>query len=44
MFDLGRTLLASVERSPRALAIVDGSLRLTYAKWLARTGCVAGAG
>ncbi|MDQ2916326.1 MAG: AMP-binding protein [Pseudomonadota bacterium] len=42
MFDLGRTLLASVERSPRALAIVDGSLRLTYAQWLDRIERVAG--
>jgi hypothetical protein len=25
MFDLGRTFLAAVERSPEALAIVDGS-------------------
>jgi len=33
MFDLGRTFLASVERSPDALAIVDGATRLTYAQW-----------
>jgi 2-furoate---CoA ligase len=33
MFDLGRSFLASVERSPDALAIVDGEHRLTYAEW-----------
>jgi 2-furoate---CoA ligase len=33
MFDLGRTFIASVERSPRALAIIDGDRRLTYAEW-----------
>lgn len=33
MFDLGRTFLASVERSPHATAIVDGATRLSYATW-----------
>jgi len=33
MLDLGRTYLQSVERSPNALAIVDGELTLTYAQW-----------
>lgn len=33
MLDLGRTFLQSVERSPHALAIIDGSQRLTYAQW-----------
>ena len=33
MFDLGRTFLASVERSPDAIAIVDGVTRLSYAAW-----------
>ncbi|HYM31158.1 MAG TPA: AMP-binding protein, partial [Candidatus Cybelea sp.] len=33
MFDLGRTFLASVERSPDATAIVDGGVRLSYAHW-----------
>jgi len=42
MFDLGRTLFASVERNPQSLAIVDGSLRLSYAQWLDRIECVAG--
>ncbi|OWW22057.1 AMP-binding protein [Noviherbaspirillum denitrificans] len=33
MLDLGRTFLQSVERSPHALAIIDGDRRLTYADW-----------
>ena len=33
MFDLGRTPLAAVERSPDALAIVDGERRLNYEAW-----------
>ncbi|WP_175943565.1 AMP-binding protein [Caballeronia sp. BCC1704] len=33
MLDLGRTFLQSVERSPNALALVDGDLQLTYAAW-----------
>jgi 2-furoate---CoA ligase len=33
MLDLGTSFLASVARSPRALAIVDGGVRLTYAQW-----------
>ncbi|HYD66072.1 AMP-binding protein [Azospirillum sp.] len=36
MFDLGRSFLASVERSPDALALVDGPVRLTYAQWADR--------
>jgi 2-furoate---CoA ligase len=35
MFDLGRSFIACVERSPRAVAIVDGEQRLTYAEWYA---------
>jgi len=42
MFDLGRSFLASVERSPEATAIVDGDLRLTYAEWMSRIGSIAG--
>jgi 2-furoate---CoA ligase len=34
MLDLGRTFLQSVERSPQALALVDGDRALTYAQWL----------
>src|SRR5579872_5606304 len=33
MFDLGRTFLATVERSPDATAIVEGARRLTYGEW-----------
>jgi len=33
MLDLGRTFLQAVERCPRHLAIVDGSLRYTYEEW-----------
>lgn len=42
MLDLGRTFLQSVERSPTALAIVDGELRLTYAQWFDKVCHVAG--
>lgn len=41
MLDLGRTFLQSVERSPHALAIVDGDLKLSYAQWLTRI-CMTG--
>jgi 2-furoate---CoA ligase len=40
MFDLGRTLLQSVERSPRRTAIVDGARRFTYAEWAQAVGAV----
>ena len=43
MFDLGRSILASAERSPDTLAIVDGDLRLTYAQWLDRIRRLVGA-
>jgi 2-furoate---CoA ligase len=33
VLDLGRTFLQSVERSPNALAVIDGEQRLTYAQW-----------
>ncbi len=36
MLDLGTSFLASVERDPNALAIVDGDVRLSYAAWLDR--------
>jgi 2-furoate---CoA ligase len=42
MFDLGRTLLAVVARSPDALAIVDGERRLSYAAWYREIGRVGG--
>ena len=41
MFDLGRTFLATVERSPDALAIVDGGRRLTYAEWYGEISGIA---
>ncbi|RJG11469.1 AMP-binding protein [Massilia cavernae] len=42
MLDLGRSFLASVERSPDQLALVDGGLRLTYGQWFDRVAAVAG--
>ena len=42
MFDLGRTFLAAVERSPDAIAIVDGEQRLGYAAWYEEIARVAG--
>ena len=33
MLDLGTSFLASVERDPAALAVVDGERRLSYAQW-----------
>ena len=41
MFDLGRSLIASVERSPDAVAIVDGARRLSYAAWLREIADIA---
>jgi 2-furoate---CoA ligase len=41
MLDLGRTFLQSVERRPRALALVDGALRLDYAQWSQRIAAAA---
>ncbi len=42
MLDLGRSFVASVERCPDQIAIVDGDLRLTYAQWFERVCSVAG--
>ncbi len=43
MLDLGTSLIASAERDPHALAIVDGAVRLTYAEWCGRiAAAVAG--
>jgi len=36
MLDLRTSFLASVERDPQALAIVDGELCFTYAEWFKR--------
>ncbi len=41
MLDLGRTLIATVERSPGVEAIVDGARRLSYAAWLTEIAAVA---
>ncbi len=41
MFDLGRSLLATVERRPGALAVSDGDRRLTYAEWFSQIQRVA---
>jgi 2-furoate---CoA ligase len=41
MLDLGRSFLASVERSPDQLALVDGDLRLSYAGWFEKVKAVA---
>lgn len=43
MLDLGRSFLASVERSPNETAIVDGVVRLSYAEWFERIRNVTGA-
>jgi 2-furoate---CoA ligase len=43
MLDLGRTFLQAVERSPNALAIVDGPVEMTYQRWYREIGkAVAG--
>jgi 2-furoate---CoA ligase len=41
MLDLGTSFVASVARDPNALAIVDDSLRLTYAEWYRRISSLA---
>jgi len=41
MLDLGRTFLASAERSPGAEAIVDGTRRLDYLAWAREIGALA---
>ncbi|MBN9050179.1 MAG: AMP-binding protein [Rhizobiales bacterium] len=43
MLDLGNSFLSSVERDPDALAIVDGSVRLTYAQWYRRISSIVAA-
>jgi 2-furoate---CoA ligase len=40
MLDLGRSFLASVSRDPKAIAIVDGDIRLSYRDWYARISAV----
>lgn len=41
MLDLGTSFVASAERDPDALAIVDGEMRLTYGEWVPRIAAVA---
>lgn len=43
MLDLGTSFLASVERDPDALAIVDGEMRLTYHDWYGKVSALAAA-
>ena len=40
MLDLGTSFLASVARTPNALAIVDGATRLSYAQWYTHISAV----
>src|SRR3954454_9063807 len=40
MFDLGTSFVASVSRDPKALAIVDGEVRLTDEAWYAKIAAV----
>ena len=42
MTDLGRVLIAAAERTPRALAVVDGERRFDYTAWLDTVARVAG--
>lgn len=41
MLDLGTSFLASVERDPDALAIVDGEMRLSYRQWYDKISALA---
>jgi 2-furoate---CoA ligase len=43
MLDLGTSFLASVERDPKALAIVDGDVRLTYGAWYGKISALVAA-
>ncbi|MBN8983078.1 MAG: AMP-binding protein, partial [Rhizobiales bacterium] len=43
MFDLGTSFIASVERDPDALAIVDRDVRLTYRQWYGRISALVAA-
>src|ERR1700691_1289117 len=36
MLDLGTSFIASIARDPRAIAVVDDGVRLTYAQWYRR--------
>ena len=43
MLDLGTSFLASAERNPDALALVDGKVRLSYAQWLKKISSLVSA-
>jgi 2-furoate---CoA ligase len=43
MLDLGTSFVASIARDPRALAVVDDGVRLTYAQWYRRISSVVAA-
>ena len=43
MLDLGTSFLASVSRDPKAVAVVDGDVRLTYQDWYARISALVAA-
>jgi len=43
MLDLGTSFIASIARDPRALAVVDDGVRLTYAEWYRRISSVVAA-
>src|SRR5690242_9709040 len=40
MLDLGTSFLASVARDPKAIAVVDGHMRLNYQNWYAKISAV----
>ena len=43
MLDLGTSFIASLERDPKALAIVDGPVRLTYQAWYTKISAMVAA-
>jgi 2-furoate---CoA ligase len=43
MLDLGTSFVASIARDPRALAVVDDGVRLSYAEWYRRISSVVAA-
>ena len=43
MLDLGTSFVASVERDPEGLAIVDGGVRLTYRQWYGKIASLVAA-
>jgi hypothetical protein len=43
MLDLGTSFVASVERDPEGLAIVDGDVRLTHRQWYGKISALVAA-